>query len=121
MGQHGLVRGGAKGDHAGPERRLEPAAMLVAALEIEVGGPLGAALAALESRRVAGPGVEPYVERVAAAHEGGGRRPAGGERDAFEDFFRGAVVPEIRAQLFELGRDGARHAGIEEGLLLRVV
>jgi len=44
VGEDGLVGRAAEGDHARPKGRLEPPAVLVAALEVEVGGPLRVAL-----------------------------------------------------------------------------
>jgi hypothetical protein len=97
VGEDGFVGGGVEGDDARPERGLEPAAVLVAAFEVEVGGPLGAALAATERGGVGGTGVDPDVEGVAAAGEGGGGRPAGGQGDPGEDFGGGGAIPEIGA------------------------
>ena len=44
VGEDGFVGRAAEGDDARPKGGLEPTTMLVAALEIEIGGPLGGAL-----------------------------------------------------------------------------
>src|SRR5690606_21669401 len=85
VGEHGLVGRLAKGDDAVPKRGLKPAAMLIAAFEIEIRRPRRAALAAFEHGRVTGAGVEPHVQGVTAAGERGGRGPAGRQGNALED------------------------------------
>ena len=121
VGEDGLVGRRAKGDDAIPEGRLEPAAMLVTALEIEVGWPRCAALAALEDSGLGRTRVEPHVERVAPAGQRLGRGPVGRQLDALEDAGGADLVPEIGALGGDLVRDGADDAGIEVGLLVRAV
>ena len=121
VGEHGLVGRAAVRDHAGPERGLEPAAVLVAALEVQIGRPLRGALLALERGGVGGAGVDPDVERVATAGELVGGGPAGGKGDALEKLGGCGVVPEVGAAFGDLGGDGADDAGVEVGVLLLVV
>ena len=93
MGQHRLERGGAAGADRLQQAGLEPAAMLVGAFQVEIGGPGQAAI--LEGEAVGGAAFEPDVDdvhdllvigRVAVRAEeaGGGRgepgiRALGGE------------------------------------------
>ena len=68
-----------------------------------------------------GTGVDPNVERVAAASERGGGRPVGRERNAREDFGRRAAIPEVGADSGKLVCDRAGDAGVEVGDFLFVV
>src|SRR5687767_1683194 len=86
--EDGLVGRRVKGDHARPEGRLEPPAMLVAAFEIKIRRPLRTALMALEHGGVGRTRVDPHVQRVTTAGESGGRGPNGWELDALQDLRR---------------------------------
>ena len=98
VGEHTLVGRPAAGAHRGEQRGLEPAAVLVAALEVEVRGrtqlrPL------FEHRRVAGARVEPDIEDVRLLAE---LAPAAGAGDALGDEIGGLVQkPGIRPFLLK--------------------
>src|SRR5690606_21979042 len=108
------------GDDRGPEGGLEPAAVLVGAFEVEVGGPGGVALAVGEHGGVGGAGVDPDVEGVAAAGELGGGGPAGGQGDAGEQLGGGLLIPEVGAVRVrgDLVGHGADHTGVDVGGLV---
>ena len=67
-----------------------------------------------------GAGINPDIERVAAARERLGGGPARGQCDAREDFGGGGVVPEIGAFTGNLRRDRAGDAGVEKSVFLIV-
>src|SRR6186713_2960948 len=95
--------------------------MLIAALQVKIGRPLGAALAMLQRRRVRAARIDPDIERITTARQCARGRPAGGKRDAFEDLGRLVIVPEIAAVLFELVSNRARNPGVEVGTFFGVV
>ena len=68
-----------------------------------------------------GAGVKPDVEGVAARGQLGGCRPGGRQFHAREQVGRGGIEPEVGSAGFELVGDAANHAGVEIGLLPRIV
>ena len=64
VGQHALVRRFAAPRHSGQQRRLEPSAILVATLHIQIRRP-GQIVAVVQHRRVRAAGIEPHIHDVA--------------------------------------------------------
>src|SRR6266481_7079052 len=90
------------------QRAVEPAAILIGAFEIDVGGPLGA----LQNGEIRRTGVKPDVENVvflAPFCGAAGAGCAGGEQ-----FFRGVLIPGVGAFLFEPFHDVAQSGEILE-------
>src|SRR4051812_17437158 len=95
--------------------------MLIAALEIEIRRPVGAAMAVLEDSRMGGTGIDPDIERVAAGGQRCRRRPAGGQLDPLQDLSWRGVVPEIGPPGRNLVSNRAGDVRVEIGFLLRIV
>ena len=66
VGDNALVRSGVAGDDAHHEAALEPAAMLVGGLDVEIGGAMQLGMV-IQHADVAATGVDPHVERVITA------------------------------------------------------
>ena len=92
MGEHGLVGRGAVAGEREQQGGLEPAAMLIAALEIDVGLPWVVAGGVLENlalhqhRARGGAGIDPDIERVGGFLDGRGTGPVVGP-DLRPEFF----------------------------------
>ena len=99
---------------ADQQRRVEPAAVLVGALEVDVGRP-GQVLPLAERRRVGGARVEPHVEDVRLLVERGAAALRAGEARG-QEVLRLAGVPRVGRLLLEDGSHVAREVGAEEDL-----
>ena len=94
VGRAGAERRRVAQAHADQKRALEPAAILVAAFHIKVGGPAKAVFRA-ERREMARSGIEPHVENVVLFREfGRAALPADGP--GRNEFGGGAFEPDIR-------------------------
>ena len=69
-GHHTVVGRSAARAHGAEQGRLKPSAVLVAAFEIKIGGP-GIAGLVVDQSQIAGAGLEPHVENIGLALEGG--------------------------------------------------
>ena len=108
--EHRAIWSGALDGDGGPERGLEPAAMLVGAFEVEVGRPVQVLVLGAHGE-MARTGVDPDVERVGAlAHVLG---PGGRDGRAGEDFLDGGGPPPIAPARGDLLGDVADDAGVE--------
>ena len=101
--EHRAVRGAAVRRRRGQQRAVEPAAVLVAALEVEVGGP-AQVRARLEHGRVADAGLEPHVEDVGLLDAAVVPAAAGQRRAGRQELLGRALEPGVGA----LGRRTAR-------------
>ena len=124
VGQKLLVGRAAERGAAGEHGRLEPAAVLVAAFEIQIGRP-GQLFALFEHGKVGAAGIEPYVHGVGqfvVLFAVFGRQQLGFVEfepgvdafffDAFGDFFqqRGGIGMQLAA--FFMGKEGHRRAPV---------
>ena len=107
VGQHLIERRPAARADADQQRAVEPAAVLVAALEVDVGRPAVIGSRNGQHRLVARARVEPHVEDVGLALEGGAAARRAGEASRHELLERplvpgvGAVGVEHRRRLFD--------------------
>ena len=113
VGHHGLVgrvaaEGG--GEH---ERALEPAAVLIGGLEVEIGGAMQLRMRVQHSG-VRAAGIDPDIERVSALFQTGGKAELGGE------FVIGSFEPDVRALFLNEIRDLVGELGREDGLVVFV-
>ena len=111
-----LIRGGAVGDHADQQRRLEPAAVLVVRLDVEVRRPRQPGEAVVVAhRQVRGAGVEPHVEDVVLLAPTRCRRNAGrrGRRGrSAPPGGRTRRRPRRRRTLLDAGEERARGVAV---------
>ena len=114
IGDDILIRRGAAHGDADHEAALEPAAMLVGALDIDIGG-AGQLGMTVQNGDGGAAGVDPHIERVFAA--------LAAFREADEVAPEGVVFfkPEVRAVLLDgigdLVRDGGVHDGVAFGIV----
>ena len=114
MGKTGAIGRAALDGHGGHERGLEPSAVLVGRLKVEVGRIAQFGVAA-EDRLVAHAGVDPHVERVVALGRAGGQAKEGAQLGV------GHLEPRVRAAFFDEVGDAADERGVEDRLALRRV
>ena len=110
----GLIRRSTTHGDADHETALEPAAMLVGALDIDIGGAvqLGMAVQNGDGGRA---GVDPHIERVFAALRAGGQADEVAPEGVV--FFK----PEVRAVLLDGIGDLVGDGGVHDGLAIGVV
>src|SRR5699024_1008030 len=98
----------------GEEARLEPAAVLIEALQVHVGRP--EALVALHGREVGGARVKPAVQGVLLPGKAGGAAAVGAGVAVGEDLFGGALIPGVGALGGEEVGDGLDGLLVADGL-----
>jgi len=114
IGDDGLIRRGAAHGDADHETALEPAAMLIGALDIHIGGAVQLGMT-VQNGDGGGAGVDPHIERVFAALAALG--------EAHEVAPEGVVFfkPEVRAVLLDGIGDLVRDGGVHDGLAVGIV
>ncbi len=91
---------------------MEPAAILIAAFDVEIGGP-GQSFVSFEHGQMARSGIEPDVENVGLFAEA--RAAAFGARRLRADqFFGGALVPDVGRVFGEELHDAVEHLLVGE-------
>ena len=123
MGEHGLEGRGPVAREGKQQGGLEPAAVLVAALKIDVGLPgIGPGLAGVRQLRSLlehgagrGAGINPDVQRVGGLRSGVRADPISGF-DERPEFGGGFLEPHVRAVLRDQAGRIAHNLAIEDGL-----
>jgi hypothetical protein len=103
-----------EGAHGGQQRGLEPAAVLIQALQVHVGGP--PALVPLHGGEVGGAGVEPAVQGVLLLLEAALAAAVGAGEAGGQDLLGGLGEPGVGALLLKQGGDGGDGLVGDDGL-----
>ena len=104
VGEHLAVRRVAAHRNAGQQRRLEPAAVLIAALKVHVRRPYAGGVEQ-HGGDVGAAGIEPAVERVGLLGEAGAAAAVRADEAVREEILRLGVKPDVRAVLAEEAGD----------------